>query len=176
LEFDLSTLPINYKVVANIPYYLTGSLLRMLTDSANPPARTVLLVQKEVAQRIAAEPGQMSILSVGAQLDYEPKLGAVVPAGLFTPPPKVNSQVVVLARRSTALFKPLDKKVYMRIVKAGFSERRKKIRSSLSGGLGITKPEVDKLLAESDISGDRRAQELSLQDWYKIYKAYEKNL
>jgi 16S rRNA (adenine1518-N6/adenine1519-N6)-dimethyltransferase len=86
LKFDLNELPVGYKVVANIPYYLTSNLLRVLAESSNPPSAMVLLVQKEVAQRVCAEPGQMSLLSVSVQLYYDAQLGVVVPAKLFIPP------------------------------------------------------------------------------------------
>lgn len=171
LEFDLTELPIGYKVVANIPYYLTSKLLRVLSESANPPSLMVLLVQKEVAQRIAASAGQMSLLAVSVQLYYEPELGRAVPAHLFTPPPKVDSQVVVLRRRPEPLFADIEPAKFFRIVKAGFSGRRKKLRGSLAGGLGISKKKADGLLAAAGIDPNLRAQNLDLQDWYKIYTA-----
>lgn len=171
LKFDLGRLPIGYKVVANIPYYLTSNLVRVLSESSNPPKTIVLLVQKEVAQRLAAQPGQMSLLSVSAQLDYVSKLGPVVAAELFEPPPKVDSQVIILKRRAKPLFDDLDTRKYFQIVKAGFSSRRKKLRGSLSAGLGISKSEADGVLKRAAIDGDLRAQNLSLQDWHKLYMA-----
>jgi 16S rRNA (adenine1518-N6/adenine1519-N6)-dimethyltransferase len=173
LKFDLTSLPPDYKVVANIPYYLTSNLIRVLSESPNPPQRMVLLVQKEVAQRLAAGPGQMSMLAVSAQLYYEPALGPVVEAEHFEPPPKVDSQVIILERREKPLFNSLDTKIYFRVVKAGFAGRRKKLRSSLAAGLRLSKADADALLAKSGINGDKRAQELSLDDWYSIYKAYK---
>jgi 16S rRNA (adenine1518-N6/adenine1519-N6)-dimethyltransferase len=175
LKFDLSGLPPGYKVVANIPYYLTSNLLRVLSESSNPPSVMVLLVQKEVAERIAAKAGQMSILSVSVQLYYEPSLGQLVPAKLFTPPPKVDSQVVILQGRSDPLFPRTvlgnkEAREFFKVVKAGFSQRRKKLRGSLSGGLHISKDEADALLQKASIDGDLRAQELSLEQWYKLSK------
>lgn len=172
LKFDLTQLPVGYKVVANIPYYLTSNLIRILSESANPPARAVLLVQKEVAERLAAGPGQMSLLAVSAQLYYVTRPGPVVSADLFTPPPQVDSQVIILKRRTKPLFEGLDTKLFFRLVKAGFSGRRKKLRGSLSAGLGIPKEQADKLLAAAGIDPDLRAQNLSLPDWHKIYLAY----
>ncbi len=168
LTHDLSQLPKGYKVVANIPYYLTSNLLRILSESANPPAKMVLLVQKEVAERIAAEPGQMSVLAVSIQLYYKPKLGVVVPAELFRPPPKIDSRVIILDRHPKPLFVDLDSLKFFQVIKAGFSARRKKLRSSLSGGLHLDKTTTDNLLTRAGIDGDRRAQELSLEDWYKL--------
>ncbi|HET7827439.1 MAG TPA: 16S rRNA (adenine(1518)-N(6)/adenine(1519)-N(6))-dimethyltransferase RsmA, partial [Candidatus Saccharimonadales bacterium] len=108
LEFDLTRLPAGYKVVANIPYYLTSHLVRLLAESANPPSTAVLLVQREVAERIAAQPGQMSLLSVSTQFYFEPSLGAIVPAELFEPPPKVDSQIITLNYRHQPLFGEID--------------------------------------------------------------------
>jgi len=171
LKFDLTGLPVGYKIVANIPYYLTSNLIRVMSESPNPPAIMVLLVQKEVAERIAAEPGQMSLLSVSAQLFYDAKLGPVVRADMFDPPPRVDSQLIILSQRQQPLFTNLDTKAYFKLVKAGFSGRRKKLRSSLAAGLQIDKNQADKLLAKASINGDLRAQNLSLQDWYSLYLA-----
>jgi len=168
LKFDLTKLPRDYKVVANIPYYLTSNLLRNLSESSNPPAAMTLLVQREVAERICAKPGQMNILAVSAQLFYECRLGLKVLSHLFTPPPKVDSQLVLLKRRPTPLFPNLDTAKFFRIARAGFSEKRKKLRSSLAGGLHITKQESDNLLKGAGLDGNRRAQELSLEDWHKL--------
>ncbi len=171
LEFDLTQLPTGYKVVANIPYYLTSNLIRLLSEAANPPSLAVLLVQQEVAERVAAKPGEMSLLSVSAQLHFSASLGPKVSARLFEPPPKVDSQVLILARRPKPLFAGLDEKLFFRIVKAGFAGRRKKLRGSLAAGLRIGKPEADQLLKSAGIDGDLRAQNLSLPDWHKLYKA-----
>ncbi len=176
LKFDLTNLPPGYKVVANIPYYLTSNLIRFLSESLNPPSLMVMLVQKEVAERIAAKPGQMSLLSVSVQLYYESKLGQVVPAKLFTPPPKVDSQLIILKRHLKPPFKNLDSGQFFQIVRAGFSERRKKLRSSLSGGLHLNKEQSDGLLLKADIDANRRAQELPLEQWYKLYLAAKKFL
>jgi 16S rRNA (adenine1518-N6/adenine1519-N6)-dimethyltransferase len=175
LEFDLAQLPLGYKVVANIPYYLTSNLIRTLSESANPPILIVLLVQKEVAVRIASGPGDMSLLSVSTQLYYIPKLGPLVAAELFEPPPKVDSQVIILRRRTTPLFEDLDTKSYFRLIKAGFAGRRKKLRSSLAAGLEVSKEQADELLETAKIDSNLRAQSLSLEDWHKLYKVYKDN-
>ena len=140
----------------------------MLMTATNKPRIAVLLVQKEVAQRLAAQPGDMSILAVSAQLFADVSLGDIVPAALFTPPPKVDSQVVVLRTRHTPFLTDIDEKDFFRVVKAGFSSKRKKLRSSLAGGLGLTKPDVESVLLEADISPDRRAEELSLDEWVRL--------
>ena len=168
LSFDLSGLPAGYKVVANVPYYITSKIVQMLMTADNRPTNTVLLVQKEVAERLAAKPGDMSILAISAQVYAEVSLGDVVPAELFTPPPKVDSQVVIMQTYPQPLVKPEDDKAFFRVVKAGFSAKRKKLRSSLSGGLGISKQEVEAMLKQADISPDSRAEDLTISDWVKL--------
>lgn len=168
LSYDLSKLPAGYKVVANIPYYITSKIVRLLTTATNKPAVMVLLTQKEVAERLAAQPGEMSILAVSAQVGSQVSLGPVVKAALFTPPPKVDSQVVVLKTLSQPLI-PLEmEKDFYRIMKAGFSAKRKKLRSSLSGGLRLSKEEVEEVLQKAAISPDVRAEDLSIADWKRL--------
>ena len=174
LSFDFAGLPKGYKVVANIPYYLTSNLIRRMCETANPFSMAALLVQKEVAERVCAGPGQTSLLSISTQYYCKVGLGPVVPAGLFTPAPKVDSQVLLLKFRAEPLFKDVNTIKFFQLVKAGFSERRKKLRSSLSGGLHIPKIESDKLLGDSGISGDLRAQNLSLEQWYQLYTCWNK--
>ena len=166
LQFDLSQLPIGYKVVANIPYYITNPIVEKLITSSNKPEIAVLLVQKEVAERLAAGPGEMSVLSVMAQFYADVSTGIVVPPELFTPPPKVDSQVVILKPKKD--LPSVDEKLFFRIVKAGFSERRKKLRSSLAGGLHISKPEAENMLNSAGINPNLRAQDLTINDWCAI--------
>ncbi len=172
LTFDLRDLPENYVVVANVPYYITSKIIQLLTTATNKPRTIVLLIQKEVAERLAAEPGDMSILAVSAQIYAKVRLGEVVPAELFTPPPKVDSQVVILEMRDTPLVEPTREKTFFRIVKAGFVAKRKKLRSSLSSGLHIAKPEVEALLQSKGISADDRAEDLSIQNWIDISRDF----
>lgn len=169
LKFDLTGLPPGYKVVANIPYYLTNNLLRILCESSNPPSLMVLLVQKEVAERVAARPGKMSILAVSVQFYCEVELGPIVPAKVFTPPPKVDSQVLKLTYRQKPLFDDTDPKQFFQLVKAGFANRRKTLLNSLSAGLHIEKEKVSELLQKAQINPSTRAQELSLKDWHGLY-------
>ena len=175
MRFDFTSLPKEYKIVANIPYYLTSGLLRLISETANPPKKAVLLVQKEVAERVCAKPGQTSLLSISTQMYFDASLGILVPAALFTPPPKVDSQVLVLERRETPYFGDADEKKIFQVVKAGFSERRKKLRSSLSGGLGISKEAADSLLTEAGINGDLRAQNLTLENWVQLARVLKSN-
>ena len=172
LQFDLNQLPKNYKVVANVPYYITSKIVEKLMTAENKPSIAVLLVQKEVAERIAAEARNMSILSVSVQIFAEAELDIEVPRQFFTPPPKVDSQVVVLRTRNNPLITPEDQRGFFRIVKAGFSAKRKKLRSSLSGGLGIDKSAVEELLKNAGISPDARAEDLAIEDWKRLLKEW----
>ncbi|MFZ2125230.1 MAG: 16S rRNA (adenine(1518)-N(6)/adenine(1519)-N(6))-dimethyltransferase RsmA [Candidatus Saccharimonadales bacterium] len=168
LDFDLSQLPSGYKVVANVPYYITSKIVQTLMTAKNKPSIAVLLVQKEVAERLAAEPGDMSILAISAQVFAEVSLGDVVKAEMFTPPPKVDSQVVIIKTRPKALIEGEKEDIFFKVVKAGFSAKRKKMRSSLSGGLGITKPEAEEMLNSANISPDSRAETLRIEDWLRL--------
>lgn len=169
LRFDLTQLPPNYKVVANIPYYLTSHLLRLLSESTNPPAIAALLVQKEVAERVTASAGGMSILSVITQFNWNVSTGIIVPARLFTPPPKIDSQILILEWRKRQLFPDVKTKQFFRLVKAGFSNRRKTLENSLAGGLRIKKEIVRSLLQSANVTPTARAQELTLRQWHQIY-------
>ena len=172
LRFDLTSLPPDYKVVANIPYYLTSNLLRTLCESPNHFSKAAILIQKEVAERVAARPGDMSMLSVSVQFYCQVGLGPVVPARLFTPPPKVDSQILMLEYRAQPLFPDVDAKVFFRVCKAGFAQRRKTLSNSLSGGLHLSREDTIKLLEAAGIAPTARAQALSLDDWHRLYSAY----
>lgn len=172
LQFDLSRLPADYVVVANVPYYITSKIVQKLLTAENKPRRTVLLVQKEVAERIAAEPGAMSLLGVSAQLYAEATLGPVVPRQFFVPPPKVDSQVVVLETRAQPLVSPADEKDFFRVVRAGFVAKRKKLRSALAAGLALDKAAVEVMLKRAGISPDWRAEDVSIAQWLQIMNAW----
>ncbi|MBW3569267.1 16S rRNA (adenine(1518)-N(6)/adenine(1519)-N(6))-dimethyltransferase RsmA [Candidatus Parcubacteria bacterium] len=173
LEFDLNNLPPKYKVVANIPYYLTSNLIRQFSESKNPPASITLLVQKEVAQRLCAQPGQMSLLSVSAQAYYQVSLGLVVRAAKFTPPPKVDSQIVYMTRRLAPAFGEVNPRSFFRVVKSGFSARRKTLLNSLSGGLGMPKDRTMEILQTCQINPAARPQDLTLYQWKELSKVLE---
>ena len=166
-------MPEDYVVVANVPYYITSKIIQLLTTAGNKPRTIVLLIQKEVAVRLAAQPGDMSILAVSAQIYADVTLGDVVPAKYFTPPPKVDSQVVILTTRPKALVSDEQEKLFFRVVKAGFSAKRKKLRSSISSGLHISKPEAETLLNGAGINPDDRAEQLSLEDWSRLTAAVD---
>lgn len=171
LQFDFAQLPSGYKIVANIPYYLTSNLLRVVSESTNRPRVMALLVQKEVAERIAAPPGQMSLLSVTTQYYWQVKLDMVVVAEVFLPPPKVDSQIVVLSQKTEPIDKTIDTQQFFRLAKAGFSQRRKTLANSLSAGLQLSRDEVQTICSRASIDAKRRAQSLSLNEWTDLYKA-----
>lgn len=166
LKFDFSRLPRGYKIVANIPYYLTSKLMRVICESNNKPTHAALLMQKEVAERISAVAGELSILAVSVQLYAIASLGELVPAELFSPPPKVDSRILKLHFFEEPIVS--DVKAVMRLVKAGFSSPRKKLRSSLSAGLGISVEEAEKMLVKANINPDRRAQTVSIEEWLTL--------
>ena len=171
LQFDLTSMPPGYKVVANIPYYLTSNLLRTLCESPSHFSQAAILIQKEVAERVCAKPGAMSLLSVSVQFYCEANLGIVVPARLFTPAPKVDSQILILRYRQKPLFKDIDTAAFFRIVKAAFSQRRKTLLNSLGAGLSLSREQTAALLAEANIQPGVRAQTLTLDEWYRLYQA-----
>lgn len=170
LKFDLTNLPKDFKVIANIPYYLTSNLIKVLSESPNMPKTAVLLIQKEVAERVVAEPGSMSILSVTAQFYWETSLGRIVEAELFTPPPKVDSQILILKRRAKPLFPDIDSKDFFRVVKTGFAQKRKTLLNSLSSGLSLSREDVQKTCDSANIDPTRRPQTLSLEEWHNLYQ------
>ena len=180
LDFDLSQLPKNYKVAANVPYYITSKIVEKLLTAENKPSVASLLVQKEVAERMAAGAGELSILAIASQLYAEVELDILVPREFFTPPPKVDSQVVVLRTRSENLLEKFNRenscqiseKEFFRVVKAGFSAKRKKISKALSGGLAISKEKTEQILAEAEISPDVRAQDIEIENWLKLAKVF----
>jgi 16S rRNA (adenine1518-N6/adenine1519-N6)-dimethyltransferase len=170
LHYPLESLPEGYKIIGNIPYYITGKIVRRALETTHRPSLVVLLVQKEVAERLTASPGDMSILSVMAQYHAEVWLGPIVPAALFDPPPQVDSQVVVL-RPHISRAAAADEQAFARMVKAGFSARRKKLRTALAGGLNVSVETAENLLQTAAIGPNWRAQQLTLDQWRDLAAA-----
>lgn len=163
--------PPGYKVVANIPYYITSALVRYLLEAPARPARIVLTVQLEVAERMVAQPDDMSLLAVSVQFYSRPRIVARLPAGAFYPRPEVDSAVVVLDVLPSPAVPVADVDHFFRVVKAGFSQKRKQLRNSLSGGLHLSNPHVDALLAQAGIAPQRRAETLTLPEWAALAQA-----
>lgn len=166
--YNLTNLPQGYKLVANIPYYLTAYLLRLLTETSNQPTVSALLVQREVAEAVASQPGQMSFISVATQLYYKASLGKIVPAEFFTPPPKVDSQILILERRPKTLFSS-DYIQLLKFVKTGFTQPRKTLVNNLISLPGWDRQTTESALKRLGLSSTARAQELSLKNWHNLY-------
>ncbi|MGH2447503.1 MAG: 16S rRNA (adenine(1518)-N(6)/adenine(1519)-N(6))-dimethyltransferase RsmA [Chloroflexota bacterium] len=156
-----------YKVVANIPYYITGPLLRHFLEAGCPPVLLVLMVQLEVARRITAKPGDLSLLGLSVQWYAEPKLIARVPAGAFYPRPKVDSAIVRLTPHSNPLRQSRAERLF-RLAHAAFGTRRKQLGNALSLGLGIDRDASRALLREAEIEPERRAETLTLEEWERL--------
>ncbi len=163
----------SFKVVANLPYYITSAVLRHLLESTPRPQRIVVTVQKEVAQRIIAQPGKMSILAVSVKFYGQPTLVHRIPAGAFYPPPKVDSAVVCIDTFAEPPIAANDADHLFRVVKAGFSQKRKQLKNSLAGGLRLPMPEVVEALERAEIAPSRRAETLTLAEWGRLAEALD---
>jgi 16S rRNA (adenine1518-N6/adenine1519-N6)-dimethyltransferase len=162
----------SYLVVANIPYYITSALLRHLLESDSPPRRCVLTVQEQVAERICASPGDMSLLALSVQVYGQPRIVARISAGAFYPPPKVDSCVLRIDLFTTPLIPINDLDVFFQLIRAGFSQKRKTLRNALAGGMHIPPSAVEDLLNEARIDPMRRAETLSLPEWHHLTALY----
>ncbi len=155
----------SYKVVANIPYYITSALIRHLLEAEIQPSSMVLTVQKEVAQRICEQPPKMSLLALSVQVYGEPKVAAKIPAGAFYPAPKVDSSVVKIDLYPIPIIPHNLLSDFFRLAKAGFSQKRKMLRNAISAGMAWPKEQTEFVLGEAGIDPQRRAQTLSLKEW-----------
>ncbi len=157
-----------YVVVANIPYYITSAVIRHLLESAVKPRRIVLTVQKEVAQRICAEPGDMSLLALSVQVYGKPRIEAHIPASAFFPAPKVDSAVLIVEIYPAPLIDEDLLDAFFRLIKAGFSQKRKTLRNSLSAGLHISPADAVSFLMRANVDPQRRAESLALSEWSEL--------
>jgi len=160
-----------YKVVANLPYYITSAVIRHLTEAPLRPACAVLTVQREVAARIVAKPGQMSLLAVSVQLYGEPRIVARVPAGAFYPRPKVDSAVVRIQFYPDLPLSGGEIAHFFRVVRAGFGQRRKQIHNALAAGLALPDAVVREALEQVGIDPRRRAETLEIGEWVRLCRA-----
>ncbi|NJC96085.1 MAG: ribosomal RNA small subunit methyltransferase A [Anaerolineales bacterium] len=161
-----------YLVVANIPYYITSAVIRHLLENEPKPRRIVLTVQKEVAERICAAPGDMSLLALSVQVYGEPRIVKRIPAGAFYPPPKVDSAVLCVDIHPSPRIDSEQLDTFFRLIKAGFSQKRKTLRNSLSSGLHIPPAAAQELLKNAGIDPMRRAETLSLEEWSVLVAGY----
>jgi 16S rRNA (adenine1518-N6/adenine1519-N6)-dimethyltransferase len=175
LALDLESLMLDsgaektpYLVVANIPYYITSALIRHLLEANYPPQRLVLTVQREVAERICAQAGKLSLLALSVQVYGRPVIATVISASAFYPPPKVDSAVVRIDRYDKS-FVPSDRLgLFFRLAKAGFSQKRKTLRNSLSGGMRWSTSQAEEILLAAGIDPMRRPETLSLPEWAEL--------
>jgi 16S rRNA (adenine1518-N6/adenine1519-N6)-dimethyltransferase len=163
----------DYLVVANIPYYITSAVFRHLLENPPRPRRIVLTIQKEVAERICARPGEMSLLALSVQVYGQPFIAERIPAGAFYPVPKVDSAVLRVDLYPQPVIPAGQLDSFFRLARAGFSQKRKTLRNSLSAGLAIRPDVAGELLARAGIDPIRRAETLSLGEWQALTAAFQ---
>ena len=166
------TRPFNYKVVANLPYYITSPVLRHFLEASVKPQIMVVMVQKEVAEAIVAEPGQMSVLSISVQFYGEPSIISLVPARCFYPPPEVDSAMLRIRLYPRPAIAVADVDRFFELVRAGFTASRKQIANSLAQGLRLPRAEVLSLLEKAGVSSQRRAETLTLNEWAHLLSVF----
>ena len=160
-----------YFFVANVPYYITSALLRHFLEAEPAPIRSVLTLQLDVARRIVATPPQMSLLAVSVQVYALPGIVRQLAPGSFYPPPKVTSAVLRLDARPDPLIAPHERKRFFDVVRAGFGQKRKTLRNSLSAGLGLPAEQIEAALISCGIEPRQRAQELEISQWLAVTAA-----
>ena len=168
LKYNLEKISGPYKIVANIPYYLTSHLIQNLLALENKPKKIVLMVQKEVGDRLTAQAGELSLLGISVQIFADVSIAAMVPKENFYPKPKVDSCIVVIDPREK--FKINDQKLFFRILKAAFAGKRKQLHNSLMNGFKLSKPQIEKILDEAEIKLSARPQELRIEEWIGLYE------
>jgi 16S rRNA (adenine1518-N6/adenine1519-N6)-dimethyltransferase len=164
----------DYLVVANIPYYITSAVIRHLLESDPKPRRIVLTIQKEVAERITAKAGDLSLLALSVQVYGKPSIAAIIPADSFHPAPKVDSAILRIDIYDQPLISNELLKTFFKLIKAGFSQKRKTLRNSLSSGLHIPTTESETLLTSASIDYMRRAETLSIDEWKGLCEVLKK--
>ena len=172
LEIEINSIiseDINYKVVANLPYYAASKIIRKFLEVAHKPTSLTVMVQLEVANQMVASPGQMGILSVAIQLYGNPKIVKKVSASSFKPKPKVSSAVMNIQVHKEFQVDVLSEDHFFKVVRGGFFSPRKQLRNSLSKGLNISPVQAKKCLEDSNIAPSRRPQTLSLKEWSRLH-------
>lgn len=159
-----------YKIVANLPFYITAPVIRKFLEDERPPESMVFMVQKEVAQRICAQPPDMSILAVSVQFYARPEIISFIPKEAFWPKPKVDSAIIkIVPKKNTAI---QDNRLFFKIVKAGFAQPRKQILNNLSKSLKLDKEKTKIWLLENKIQPSQRAETLNIKDWVELAKTF----
>ena len=162
-----------YKLVANIPYYLTSPLIRLFLELKTPPQEMILLIQKEVAQRICAKPPKMSLLAVAVQFYSQPKIISYVSKKSFWPQPKVDSAIIKIGQIKKP--KNINQEKFFRIAKAGFTSPRKQLINNLSQKLNLDREEIKKALTQCHLDIQVRAENLSVEDWINLSASMDKH-
>jgi 16S rRNA (adenine1518-N6/adenine1519-N6)-dimethyltransferase len=173
LTVDIARLlrPDPYIVVANVPYYITSAILKHLMENEYPPRRLVLTVQLEVAERLIAKPDEMSILSVSVQFFGRPQIAARLKPTVFWPRPDVDSAVVTIDVYDQPAVDVPSIQTFFRVVRAGFSQKRKQLKNSLSSGLQLTNAQTEQVFGIAGIDPRRRAETLTLEEWAALTRA-----
>lgn len=175
LEFEISKLITSppFQVIANIPYYITSKIIRYLMTGSTKPQNMILTIQKEVAERICSLSGKHSLLSLSVQVFGRPSIESKIPAGAFYPVPKVESAIVKIDMFSSPLIPAEYLESFFKIARAGFSQKRKNLRNSLSSGTGMDKKSCEQLLNNTGINFQRRAETLSIEEWKNVTLEYQ---
>jgi 16S rRNA (adenine1518-N6/adenine1519-N6)-dimethyltransferase len=162
----------SYKVVANLPYYITSAVLRHFLTAHTKPRLMVVMVQREVAEAISAGPGQMSLLSASIQFYGQPEIVSFVPASCFYPAPEVDSAILRITVPPRPAVEVSDEDGFFSLLRAGFSAARKQLANSLAQGLKLPKAEVLPTLQKAGISPQRRAETLTLEEWTGLWRTF----
>ncbi|NLE84214.1 MAG: ribosomal RNA small subunit methyltransferase A [Chloroflexi bacterium] len=163
----------DYVVVANIPYYISSAIIRHLMEAETRPRRVILTVQKEVAERVLARDGKMSLLSLSVQVFGRVSLTSIIPAGSFLPAPDVDSAVLKVELYPEPLVPLGQLKAFFKLAHAGFGQKRKTLRNSLSAGLALPSQAAGQLLLSAGVDPQRRAETLSIEEWKRLTVAWQ---
>ncbi len=167
-QFSIS----NYKVVGNLPFYITAPVIRKFLETKNQPKEMVFIIQKEVGQRICAKPPKMNLLAVSVQFYAKPKVVSYLPKNSFWPQPKVNSTIIKIIPQKQVI---VNTKLFFEVVKAGFVHPRKQLRNNLSKRLKMNKEKTEQWLLKNNIQPNQRAETLKVQDWINLTKTIKMN-
>ncbi|MBC8099820.1 MAG: ribosomal RNA small subunit methyltransferase A [Armatimonadetes bacterium] len=162
----------DFSVVANVPYYITSAILRHLLEPAHRPRRLVLTVQQEVAERVMAPVGDLNLLAVSVQYYGKPRIVSKLNPAVFWPRPEVSSAVLRIDTYPQPLVSVPEDAVFFRVVRAGFSQKRKQLKNAVSSGLMLSQEATDALFTAADVDARRRAETLTLAEWASLARAY----
>jgi 16S rRNA (adenine1518-N6/adenine1519-N6)-dimethyltransferase len=165
-----------YKMVANLPYYITSAVIRHFLEARSKPSMMVLMVQWEVAKSITAKPGDMSLLALSIQIYGEPKIISRVPAGAFYPAPDVDSAILKINVNPEPAITAEDMAGFFKLARAGFCAPRKQIMNSLAQGLGLDKEDMLQKLVSTDIDPRRRAETLNIDEWHRLWQVFKRSI